>query len=118
MTDGFWKPEGLSATELAHLQKHGTLYGAARADSSETGKLTLHERLDDSGRKIREWTGDKSAWMNEFKAPLQRMLFINNNQRSKQECERRAAQILADERQIERQIAEHGAGSFRVDLGA
>ncbi|MFM0603669.1 hypothetical protein PQR05_03955 [Paraburkholderia sediminicola] len=116
MTDGFWKPEGLSATELAHLQQHGTLYGA-RADS-EPGKLVLHERLDDSGRKIREWTGPKSAWMNDFKAPLQRQLFINNNQRSKQECEARANRMLAEERQIAQQIAEHGVGSFRVDLGA
>jgi len=39
-----------------------------RADSVPPKGLVLHERRDDAGRIIREWSGPKSAWMNEFKS--------------------------------------------------
>lgn len=43
-----------------------------RADTGvrQADDLVLHERRDDAGRIIREWSGPKAAWMDSYKAPI------------------------------------------------
>ena len=89
----------------------------ARADSVEP-KLVLHERLDDSGRKIREWSGDKLVWMRDFMSPPQRMVVLDNQGRGLAWAEKRMKQILADEAQLAAQITKGGIESVRCDIGA
>lgn len=57
------------------------LYGA-RPASVDRNELTLHVAHDDTGRQIRTWTGPKSAWMNQFKAPVHLQIRINNAEKT------------------------------------
>lgn len=54
---------------------------AREADAPKPGTLVMKVRHDDTGREIREFVGDKSAWVNQFKSPAFRMIKINKHAR-------------------------------------
>lgn len=60
------------------IARDGRLFSANNGERQSDG-LVLHERHDDAGRIIREWTGPKAAWMNQFKGPVHLQLCISND---------------------------------------
>lgn len=130
MTDSIYRAFSASeweALEKRHAERGGRAVpapAAVRSDSSteQADGLVMTEVLDGANRPIRTFaypTPDHpKTWMEPMRAVPQRMMYLNKDNLDQQRCERIVQQRLADERQIERQIAEHGAGSFRVDLGA
>jgi hypothetical protein len=56
-------------------------------ETAKPSKLVEHVRLDETGRKIREFTGPKHLWMDAYKSPPQLQLRINNRQTSFEENE-------------------------------
>ena len=50
---------------------------ARQADAPQPGKLVMKVRRDETGREIREFSGDKSAWMDPFKGKMWRQIRIN-----------------------------------------
>jgi hypothetical protein len=83
-----------------------------RADSA--GELEMFERVDDSGRKIREFRGDKASWMNAHKAIPQLMLGINKDGLAKDVFERQCKQRWQDKQALANQINEHGLASVQT----
>ncbi|MGQ7938875.1 hypothetical protein [Paraburkholderia sp. D1E] len=47
--------------------------------SNQPGKLVRHTEHDDAGREIRTWTGDKSIWMDAYKAPRHLMTVMSHD---------------------------------------
>jgi hypothetical protein len=80
-----WKDADLNALNDSILSiAEGDIYADAKAAAAQpaeasAGKLypVVHE--DQTGRKITEWKGDKSVWMDQFKASGYRQLMINNS---------------------------------------
>ncbi|MFM0288384.1 hypothetical protein [Paraburkholderia megapolitana] len=65
--------------------------GRAQADG-----LVLHERRDDAGRILREWSGPKAAWMNNFKSPVNLQLCLSNDPAwSKRVADQKRAELAA-----------------------
>lgn len=110
MTDSFWKPEGLSATELADLQRRHVARGGrpvVRADSAsaadqemDSAGLFVHTTLDQANRPIREFElpegqTKRSTWMGAHMAPAMLQIGLTNN-------------VVETRRQAQRFMAEHG----------
>jgi hypothetical protein len=92
---------------LAYSQGKLVIRGDSLVPVGRSGSLQMIERQDDSGRKIREFTGDKSAWMNQFKAPVNYQLCISNNPEW--------TELVADRRMAELQAAYPGIEFIRLN---
>jgi hypothetical protein len=80
-----WKGEDLTALNDSILSiAEGDIYADAKSAAAQpaeaaAGKLYAVTHKDRAGREITEWKGDKSVWMDQFKAPGYRQLMINNS---------------------------------------
>jgi hypothetical protein len=70
--------EPLSDADLQRVARAGCIKFEPSIPATP-GKLEYHVERDDTGREIRTWTGPKSAWMNDFKAPVYYQIKIDKD---------------------------------------
>jgi hypothetical protein len=68
----------------------------AAENTVRPGELKMITRHDQTGRPIFEFKGDKSTWMDQFKAQPQLQLFISNGSFNAQQAMEKKNAMVAD----------------------